>query len=40
MVVFLFANVSFNFAPIINPEAKLWIVSACHMSKHDECTIK
>lgn len=40
MVLFLFGNVLFNLAPTINPEAKPWFVSVCHMSKHDECTIK
>lgn len=40
MVLFLFSNVLFKFAPIINPEGVPWIVSVCHMSKHNECTIK
>lgn len=40
MMLFLFGNVLFNFAFITNPEGKPWIVSVCHMSKHDECTIK
>lgn len=40
MMLLLSGNILLNFVPIINPEGKPWVVSICHMSKHNMTNVQ